>query len=154
MTLLNPFGLLLLLSIPVIVLLHLFRQERRRQEVSSLFLWREVSDQQSRRIRPQLLRNVNLLLQVLAAVIAALALAQPILTDTTGTGPPRMIVLVDTSASMAAVEDQVTRLDLAKNRAREVVGRSRRDTEIMIAIIERLAVSQNRQRPGVVFLFR
>ncbi len=133
MTLLNPSGLFLLLSIPVIVLLHLFRQERRRQEVSSLFLWREVSDQQSRRIRPQLLRNVNLLLQVLAVVFAALALAQPNLTGTAGAGAPKMIVLVDTSASMAAVEGQVTRLELAKNRAREVVGRSRRDTEIMIA---------------------
>ncbi len=133
MTLLNPSGLFLLLSIPVIVLLHLFRQERRRQAVSSLFLWREISDQHSRRMRPQLLRNVNLLLQVLAASVAALALAQPILTGTAGAGAPRMIVLVDTSASMAAIEGQVTRLDLAKNRAREVVGRSRRDTEIMIA---------------------
>ncbi|MEE8441100.1 MAG: VWA domain-containing protein [Spirochaetia bacterium] len=133
MTLLNPYGLLLLLSIPVIVLLHLFRQERRRQEVSSLFLWREISDQHSRRIRPRLLRNVNLLLQVLAALFAALALAQPILTGSAGTGAPKMIVLVDASASMAAIEGQVTRLELAKNRAREVVGRSRRDTEIMIA---------------------
>jgi hypothetical protein len=132
-TLLNPAGLFLLLSIPVIVLLHLFRQERRRQEVSSLFLWREISDQQSRRIRPRLLRNVNLLLQLLAAAVAALALAQPVLSSAAGTGPPRLIVLVDTSASMAAVEGQVTRLDLAKNRAREVIGRSRRDTEIMIA---------------------
>ena len=70
----NPLGLLLLLSIPVIVLLHLFRQERRRQEVSSLYLWREISDQHSRRMRPRLLRNVNLLLQLIAALLASLAL--------------------------------------------------------------------------------
>lgn len=133
MTLLNPAGLFLLLGIPVVVLLHLFRQERRRREVSSLFLWREISDQQSRRIRPQLLRNVNLLLQVLAVAAASLALAQPILTGAAGSGAPRMIVMVDTSASMAAKDGQVSRIDLAKNRARETVGRSRRDSEVLIA---------------------
>ena len=66
MTFFNPAGFILLAALPVIVLLHLFRQERRRQEVSSLLLWKEISDQHSRRIRPQLLRNINLLLQLLA----------------------------------------------------------------------------------------
>ena len=133
MTLLNPAGLLLLLAIPAIVALHLFRQERRRQEVSSLFLWRQIPDQHSRRIRPQLLRNLNLLLQVLATAVAALALAQPALAGSSVAGAPKMVVLVDTSASMRAIEGQVTRLDLAKNRGREVIGRSRRDTEVLIA---------------------
>jgi len=142
-TLLNPAGLLFLATIPLIIMLHLFRQERRRQEVSSLFLWREISDQHSRRMRPRLLRNVNLLLQVIAAAVIALAIARPVAGVAVGQNAPRMIMLVDTSASMAAVEGQVTRLDLAKNRAREIAGRTRRGTEIMVATAGPLpAVSQ------------
>ena len=134
MTLLNPAGLLLLLSLPVIVLLHLFRQERRRQEVSSLFLWREISASHSHRIRPRLLSNIHLILQLLAATAAALALSQPALPSGAG-GASRMVILIDTSASMRAREDQITRLELAKNRAREVIGRSRRDTQFMVATL-------------------
>jgi hypothetical protein len=132
-TLLNPLGLLLLLAVPAIVLLHLFLQERRRREVSSLFLWRQVTEQHSRRMRPRLLRNIHLLLQILAAVLAALALAQPVLPGAARAGSARLIVLIDTSASMSAREDQITRLELAKNRARELIGRSRRDTQVMVA---------------------
>jgi Mg-chelatase subunit ChlD len=129
----NPLGLLLLFTLPVIVILHLFRQERRRQEVSSLFLWREISDQHSRRIRPRLLRNINLLLQLLVATAASVALAQPVIRGRAVGSATELILLVDTSASMRANEGQVSRLELAKNRARELVGRSRRDTQVLVA---------------------
>lgn len=133
MTFLNPVGLLLLLTLPAIVVLHLFRQERRRQEVSSLFLWNRLSDQQSRRVRPRLLRNINLILQLLAATAAALAISQPVFPAASQIRAPRLVIALDTSASMKADEGSVTRIELAKNRAREIVGRSRRDTEIMVA---------------------
>lgn len=129
----NPIGLLLLLAVPVIVLLHLFRQERRRQEVSSLYLWREISDQHSRRMRPRLLRNVNLLLQIAAAILAALALAEPSLDAGTSTAASEIILVVDDSASMQAASDGVERMELARNRAREIVGRAPRNARIMLA---------------------
>ena len=128
----NPLGLLLLLSIPAIVLLHLFRQERRRREVSSLYLWREISDQHSRRMRPRLLRNVNLLLQLIAALLASLALAQPIVETTATTGSREIVVLIDDSASMQSGAGGVSRMELARNRAREVVGRAPRNSRIML----------------------
>lgn len=128
----NPLGLLLLLSIPVIVLLHLFRQERRRQEVSSLYLWREISDQHSRRMRPRLLRNVNLLLQLIAALLASLALAQPIVETAATTGSREIIVMIDDSASMQSAAGGVARMDLARNRAREIVGRAPRNSRVML----------------------
>ncbi|MFW5741681.1 MAG: vWA domain-containing protein [Spirochaetota bacterium] len=128
----NPLGLLLLLAIPVIVVLHLFRQERRRREVSSLYLWREISDQHSRRMRPRLLRNVNLLLQLIAALLASLALAQPIVETTATTGSREIVVLIDDSASMQSSAGGVSRMELARNRAREIVGRAPRNSRVMI----------------------
>ncbi len=128
----NALGLLLLLAIPVIIVLHLFRQERRRQEVSSLYLWKEISDQQSRRVRPRLLRNINLLLQILATALAALALAQPSIRMGAVAGSANTIVLIDDSASMQAPSGGVTRMDLARNRAREIIGRTPRSSRVLL----------------------
>ncbi len=134
----NPLGLLLLVSLPIIVLLHLFRQERRRREVSSLYLWREITDQHSRRMRPRLIRNINLLLQLLAALFASLALAHPVLESRTTTGAPELVVLIDDSASMQSAPGSVSRfseasrMELARNYAREVIGRAPRNARIML----------------------
>jgi hypothetical protein len=129
----NPLGLLLLLSVPAIVLLHLFRQERRRQEVSSIYLWREISDQHSRRVRPRLLRNLNLLLQVIMATLASLALAQPVLQTDPAAGAEEIVILIDDSASMQTDSDGVPHMDLARNRAREIIGRAPRNARILLA---------------------
>ncbi len=102
MTFSFPAGFWLLLGIPVIVLLHLFRQERRRELVSSLYLWKDIADQSSRRMHPRLLRNIHLLLQVLAVALASLALAGPTLVQRGLAGVEQLIIAVDTSASMQA----------------------------------------------------
>jgi Ca-activated chloride channel family protein len=132
LTFLSPAGLFLLLGVPLLILLHLFRQERRRKEISSIFLWKEIQDQQSRRMRPHLLRNINLILQILAVIAAALALSRPVTQRAATVSSEELIVLVDTSASMLAREDGVQRIELATNRAREIIGRTRRDTRVML----------------------
>lgn len=132
MILTAPAGLYLLLAIPVVVLLHLFRRERRRRSVSSILLWQEIRDQSSRRIRPKLLRSINLLLQVLAIAAAALVLSDPVLASSAVEGPQRLILLIDRSASMGVAEGSLSRMDLAKNRLRERMSSARRDTEMMI----------------------
>lgn len=132
MTLLNPAALFLLLAIPVIVVLHLFRQERRRREVSSLYLWREISDQQSRRVRPRLLRNINLLLQLIATALAALALAQPSLRLSTVTGASELIIILDDSASMQAASTGATRMARARDAASELVAGSPRSSRVLL----------------------
>ncbi len=130
MTLLNPLGLLLLLTVPAIILIHLFRHERRRVEVSSLHLWRQVADRHSRRMRPRLLRNLNLLLQIAAAILASLAVAQPQLPVPQAAAPGGMVLIIDNSASMQT--GAVPRLELARNRAREIIGRASGATQFML----------------------
>ncbi len=130
MTFQNPLGLLLLLTVPAIIAFHLFRSERRRVEVSSLYLWRQVADRHSRRVRPRLLSNVNLLLQLAAAILASLAAAQPHLPVRQAPSPPAVILLIDDSASMRAGD--VPRLEVARNRAREIIGRASGGTRFML----------------------
>lgn len=132
MILTAPAGLYLLLAIPVVVLLHLFRRERRRRAVSSILLWQDIREHSSRRIRPKVLRSINLLLHVLAVCVAALILSDPVLASAVLQGPQRLILLVDRSASMAVKEGSLSRMDLAKNRVRQRMSSARRDTEMMI----------------------
>jgi len=78
MSLLNPAALYFLLGIPAVVVLHLLKIRRRRAVVSSTLLWTDsLRDQQAsapfRRLKPTLL----LLLQILAILLLALALARP-----------------------------------------------------------------------------
>jgi hypothetical protein len=132
MTFATPIGLLLLSALPVIVLLHLFRQERRRELVSSLFLWRDISDQSSRRIRPRLLRNIHLLLQLLAVIAAAFALSEPALVRSGISGADQLIIVVDTSASMQSVSDGESSFEQAVERARSLAAASRSERTTII----------------------
>lgn len=140
MTFATPLGLLLLGAIPIIVLLHLFRQERRRELVSSLYLWREISDPSSRRIRPRLLRNIHLLLQLLAVIAAAIALSEPSLVRTGITGADQLILVVDTSASMQAEQDGRSSFDQAVARARQLAASSRSERVTLLGTGSRPSV--------------
>ena len=110
-----PAFLWALLAIPVVVLLHFLRTQRTRRDVAALFLWREARDlaEAHRRISPTWL----LLIQILFVAAAALALAQPSLSTV---GPPDAVLVLDASASMAALEGGRTRLELAVERASSV----------------------------------
>lgn len=117
LTLLVPGALWLLLTLPVIVLLFLVRERKRRQEVSALFLWTEakVAARRRRRVAPALL----LLVQLLLAALLAFALAQPRLRLT---GAPPRILVIDASASMAAIGPDGSRLAEAVAEAERVLG--------------------------------
>ena len=73
----NPLGLLGLVSIPVILALHMFRERQNRYVVSSLKLWDflepEVHGNKARRIPFSWL----LVLDLLAAIFLSLAWSQP-----------------------------------------------------------------------------
>ncbi|NNJ08818.1 VWA domain-containing protein [Chloroflexales bacterium ZM16-3] len=137
MTFLVPLGLLALLTLPLILLLHLMRERRRRVVVPSLLLWQLVPRRQEAQRRRRLPLTLLLLLHLLAAALLALALAHPQwLTDLLGR-ERHLVVVIDTSASMAAPIGGVSvgsRLDAARARARALVGGlGGRDTLTLIA---------------------
>src|SRR5437762_903803 len=118
MTFLLPFGLLALLTLPLILLLHLLRERRRRVAVPSLMHWlnlpRKREGERIRRIPLTLL----LLLHLLAAALIGLALGRPQLAGALGGAARQIAIVVDTSTSMAARDGATTRFAQARDRAR------------------------------------
>jgi hypothetical protein len=99
----TPLGFLAFLSLPLILLLHLFRRRQRRVTVSSLALWRflrpQVRGPQPRRIPITWV----LLLDLLAATLFALALAGPqVILPEVPAGASHVVVVLDVSTSMLA----------------------------------------------------
>ena len=117
MTLLWPIGLLALLTLPLIIVLHLLRERRRRVVVPSLLHWQNLPQRQTAQRSRRLPLTLLLLIQLLAAALIALALARPQLGNFFGSTRQLAIVL-DTSTSMAAREGSGTRFAQAQSRAR------------------------------------
>jgi hypothetical protein len=103
-----PLFLWLLAALPVVVLLHFLRSRTRRVDVSALFLWQQARQLAERRRRWS--PTWSLLAQLLAVAAAAFALAQP---DLVREGPADLVIVVDGSASMAAVDPEGSRRDRA-----------------------------------------
>jgi Ca-activated chloride channel homolog len=118
LTFLAPQFLWALLAIPVVILLHFIRARKKRLDVSALFLWKQAKEQAEtrRRFSPSWL----LALQLAFVTLAALALAQP---NIVLANRPDRILIVDTSASMAARDSEGVRLERALNEAK-ALGRS------------------------------
>lgn len=135
MSLLAPLGLLALLTLPVIVILHMLRERRRRVIVPSLLLWQLLSQSHATRQRRRLSITLLLLLHLLVAALLALALAHP-QWDLIGFGRQRHLALViDTSISMAAPAPGTggSRLDAARVRAQSLLGAAGGGSATLIA---------------------
>jgi hypothetical protein len=116
-TFLLPIGLLALLALPIIIVLHLLRERRRRVVVPSLLLWQNVPRRQSAQRVRRLPLTLLLLLQLLAAALIALALGRPQIAQILG-GSRQLAIVLDTSTSMAARDGGSTRFAQAQEQAR------------------------------------
>jgi Ca-activated chloride channel family protein len=130
MSLLAPVGLWFLLALPVIFVLYLIQSRYRPQVVASLLLWKRMArdleaEASWRRPRWDLL----LALQLLAALLAALALARPAML---GGGGQRLVVVLDTSASMAARDVQPTRFAAARQQVADTVNSAPADARVSL----------------------
>jgi Ca-activated chloride channel homolog len=122
MSFLNPSAAWwLLLAVPIVVF-HMLRLRRRRVVVPSTLLWtRALEELEANAPLRRLRKSLQLLLQLLALLALVLMLMRP-LWRTEAEVAGRTVLVVDTSASMAAVESSgATRLDQAKSRVSEVV---------------------------------
>src|SRR3954451_3938549 len=119
MTFLFPSALWLLGLIPVVFVLHLLRASADRRLIPSAFLWRNLGrdPEVARRWRPPRLTLI-LLLQILAIAAAAFGLASPRVTAPPGR---HLVLVLDASGSMLAVDAAPTRFDEAVRRARGLV---------------------------------
>lgn len=112
---------LLLLLIPLLIL-YFLKLKRPRMEISSLALWQQViNDQRVNSPFQKFKRNLLLLLQLLLLMALILAAMQPFFRSG-GERAQYIPVLLDCSASMAAVDESgASRLDVAKQRIGKLI---------------------------------
>lgn len=120
MTLANPAGLWFLLAAVPIIAIHLLKPRRAESVVSSSMLWQadtvgSTAASLWQRIPPSLL----LLLQLLLVALGALLLANPVTRSEAGLAEHTVVVL-DTSASMGAIDGGPDRFADAKAEAIQV----------------------------------
>jgi hypothetical protein len=121
MTFLLPLGLLALLTLPIILILHLLRERRRRVSVPSLMHWLNLPRRpEGERIR-RLPLTLLLLLHLLVAGLLGVALGQPQLSGAPHNAPRQTAIVLDTSTSMAASAGAATRFAQAQTRARALL---------------------------------
>ena len=136
------------LAVPAMILiLYLLRRRFLPRQVPSVFLWRKsIKDYAANRPFQKLMKNLLLPLQILAALVLALALMRPAVPGGTA---GRTILIFDVSGSMQTETNGQTRIDQAKEEALRFI-RSL-PAEEMITVLaagkeaERLVLSANRE---------
>ncbi len=108
------------IALPTLILLYFLKLRRRELAISSTLLWkRAIADLQVNAPFQKLRRNLLLLLQLLLLIALLLALARPVV-NMPAAGGDLMVLLIDRSASMNARDDDgQTRLQIAKDRAKQ-----------------------------------
>jgi len=112
-----PLALLGLVFVPLIVAFYMLRLRRPRHEVSSTYLWQAlVRDVEANAPWQRLRRSLLLLLQLLLAGLLAFLVARPFAEHPAGLARD-LVVVIDSSASMAATDVFPDRLSAAKRAA-------------------------------------
>ena len=132
MSFLSPLALLVgALSVPLL-LLYFLKVRRRQATVSSLLLWDPaLRDREASTFFQRLQRDPLLILQLLALLALALALARPAVT-VMGHGAKRIVVVLDTSASMKATDVSPSRFVRAQREALDLVNGLGAGAEVMV----------------------
>jgi hypothetical protein len=134
----SPLWLLLLGLLPLIVILHAIAVRWRSVPVSSLVFWDDVLRERRMNMRVRrILRNLSLLLELLAAAALALALAGPRITRAGLGGAGDTILVLDATASMQTREGSRTRFELARAKAQDVLAGLRRGARMALVAAER-----------------
>ena len=118
-----PLALIGLIALPIIVAFYMLRLRRRDLPVGSTFLWQQlIRDVEANAPWQKLRFSWLLLVQLLIAAIIVAAAARPFSTVESDLAA-NVVLIVDTSASMATRTDEEDRMALARERARDVVER-------------------------------
>lgn len=121
MNFLAPGAFFLGFLLPIIIALYLLKLRRVERSVPSNYLWRRmVRDVEANAPWQKLRVNWLMVLQLLTLAALILALTRPF-TWSEGSGGTAAILILDSSASMAATDVAPSRIESAKERARQLV---------------------------------
>lgn len=119
----QPLGFLALLAIPVLVIIYIIKSKYTEQTIPSTYLW-ELSERFLKRKNPlkAITGILSLILQILAVIFIALAIAHPVFVVKGGAND--YCFVLDSSASMNVVSDGKTRFTSAKDEIRKIINSS------------------------------
>ncbi|HXG26385.1 MAG TPA: VWA domain-containing protein, partial [Candidatus Binatia bacterium] len=121
MSFLSPLALLGLLFVPLVLAMYLLKLRRDRQVVPSTLLWqRLLTDVEANAPWQKLRRSLLLFLQLLLVALLAILAARPFLERPAGLAGD-VVVVIDTSASMASTDVPPDRLAEAKRQVIEAL---------------------------------
>ncbi|MHC4662893.1 MAG: vWA domain-containing protein [Planctomycetota bacterium] len=134
MTFLSPGALWLLLVLPLVYVFNMVRHRRLPVPAATLAIWRKVLEKgEAPRSSRKNLFNLALLLELLAVSALVIALGRP--AAVTGTEGRRVLVVLDTSASMNAMtESGKTRFQKALDVLSDIRGRMNESDSFDIAV--------------------
>jgi len=144
LTLMVPIGLVALVSLAAIIVIHMRRKTPPMIVLPSLRFWEPaIADSADRRRFRKPPITLPLLLQLLAALAIGLALARPAMDALPGMAgqrstPQHSIVLLDGSTSMLSLagdDDSVTKWDLARDEADDILREWQAGDVITIIVI-------------------
>lgn len=137
--LLSWSGLFALGLLAPLVVLYVLRIKRQRKKVATTWLWAAAQrDLLARHPFKKLIAQIPLLIQAIVLVLLALALARPATRGRAFTGD-HIAIVIDTSASMSASATEhaiegkaTTRLDLAKQVAKDIVASVQPGSDVLV----------------------
>lgn len=128
MNFLTPLAFLLAITLPIVIAMYLLKLRRTDHTVSSTYLWlRMVRDVEANAPWQRLRRNLLLILQLFFLLFLIFSLVRPY-TWAPGRASPATILILDTSASMAASDVSPNRMEVAKNQAALIVSNLAEDS--------------------------
>ncbi len=108
----NPWGLLGLIGVPILILFYILKRRYQEEVVSSTFLWERAKKYMKRRFSWNMRNTILLLFQIIAIVCLSMLLARPTVIPKT---TDEVIIILDGSASMMTEDGSgATRFDRAK----------------------------------------
>ena len=119
-----PFGLLLLLAIPVLIIIYIIKNKYKEKVVSSSYIW-DLSTKFLKKKNPlnSIANLLNLIIQCVCIAFLSFSLAEPVFNFQNGA--ENEVYILDASASMSMVnEDGETRFEEAKKQIKNAVNDS------------------------------
>lgn len=114
------------------LVLYFYRKQYKELIISQTFLWDSVRKEwEATKWYQKLQHNILFWLQLFVLILLILSLAQPYL-FVKGVPGEKQILIIDTSASMATVEEKGTRFDTAKSMADELLGQFQGQDVVLI----------------------
>lgn len=121
MQLLNPWFFLLSIFLAAVVLFYFFRKRYEEQTVPSNLLWEEVQNEwQASPLLKKLQKNLLFWLQIVALFFLMIALVGPYWVKEKLKGE-HLIIIIDSSATMSAEYDGLTRFERAKSEILDMI---------------------------------